>query len=64
MDAISAIVQAFGWKEVVPIYIDNNYGEGMIPFLTNALQQVDTRVPYLSSISPTATYDEITEELY
>ena len=26
--AISAIVQAFAWREVVPIYIDNEYGEG------------------------------------
>ncbi|KAJ7966326.1 Glutamate receptor [Quillaja saponaria] len=35
---ISAIIQAFGWKEAVPIYIDNEYGEGIIPFLTSALQ--------------------------
>ncbi|KAG7943761.1 hypothetical protein I3843_15G059900 [Carya illinoinensis] len=25
--ALSAIVKAFGWKQVVPIYIDNEYGE-------------------------------------
>ena len=31
--AISAIIQAFGWREVVPIYIDNEYGQGIIPFV-------------------------------
>ncbi|KAK7818686.1 glutamate receptor 2.6 [Quercus suber] len=30
--AISAIVQASAWREVVLIYIDNEYGEGIIPF--------------------------------
>ncbi|KAG6674787.1 hypothetical protein I3842_15G062600 [Carya illinoinensis] len=62
--AISAIVKAFGWKQAVPIYIDNEYGEGIIPFLIDALQDVDARVPYRSVIAPLATDDEISEELY
>ncbi|XP_061966571.1 glutamate receptor 2.8-like [Populus nigra] len=64
VNAISAIVQAFGWREAVPIYIDNEYGEGIIPYLTDALQEVDVRVPYRSVISPSATDDQIVEELY
>uniref|UniRef100_A0A2K2A8X8 Glutamate receptor n=2 Tax=Populus trichocarpa TaxID=3694 RepID=A0A2K2A8X8_POPTR len=64
VNAISAIVQAFGWREAVPIYIDNEYGEGIIPYLTGALQEVDARVPYRSVISPSATDDQIVEELY
>ncbi|KAF3947220.1 hypothetical protein CMV_026617 [Castanea mollissima] len=62
--AISAIIQAYGWKEVVPIYIDNEYGQGMIPFLIDALQEVDARVPYRSVIPPLASNDQIGEELY
>ncbi|KAK6927704.1 Receptor, ligand binding region [Dillenia turbinata] len=62
--AISAIVQAFGWREAVPIYVDNEFGNGVIPFLTDALQEIDTRVPYRSIISPSATDDQIAEELY
>ncbi|XP_011012861.1 PREDICTED: glutamate receptor 2.8-like [Populus euphratica] len=62
--AISALVQAFGWREAVPIYIDNEYGEGVIPYLTDALQAVDARVPYRSVISPSATDDQIVSELY
>ncbi|KAM3686050.1 hypothetical protein ACB098_11G170600 [Castanea mollissima] len=62
--AISAIVQAYGWREVVPIYIDNEDGQGMIPFLIDALQEVDARVPYRSVIPPLALDDQIGEELY
>ena len=64
MKAISVIVQAFGWREVVPIYTDNEYGHGMIPFLIDALQEVDARVPYRSVIPPLASNDQIGQELY
>lgn len=62
--AISAIIQAFGWREAVPIYVDNSYGEGIIPFLIDALQEIDARVPYRSVIPPLATDDQIGQELY
>ncbi|WJZ85467.1 hypothetical protein VitviT2T_005002 [Vitis vinifera] len=41
---IRAIVQAFGWRQVVLIYLDNEYGNGVIPYLTDALQEIDTRL--------------------
>lgn len=62
--AISALVQAFGWKEVVPILVDNSYGKGVISCLTNALQQAYVRIPYLSFISLSATDEAIVGELY
>ncbi|KAL9442814.1 hypothetical protein AB3S75_016222 [Citrus x aurantiifolia] len=62
--AITAIIKAFGWREAVLIYVDNQYGEEMIPSLTDALQAIDTRVPYRSVISPLATDDQIEKELY
>ncbi|KAI9377955.1 hypothetical protein POPTR_018G012600v4 [Populus trichocarpa] len=40
------------------------YGQGVIPYLTDALQAVDARVPYRSVISPSATDDQIVSELY
>ncbi|KAF9681348.1 hypothetical protein SADUNF_Sadunf06G0216600 [Salix dunnii] len=64
VNAISAIVKAFGWREAVPVYMDNEYGEGIIPYLIDALQEVDARVPYRSVISPVANDDQIAEELY
>ncbi|KAL0323997.1 UNVERIFIED_CONTAM: Glutamate receptor 2.8 [Sesamum calycinum] len=39
VEAIGAIVKAFGWREVVLIYEDNEFGEGIAPYLTDALEQ-------------------------
>lgn len=62
--AISALIQAFGWRAAVPIYADTEFGEGIIPFLTDALQEVDAHIPYRSAIHPLATDNEIAAELY
>ncbi|XP_057959651.1 glutamate receptor 2.2-like [Malania oleifera] len=62
--AISAIVKTFGWREAVPIYVDSDFGHGIIPYLTDALQEIDTRVPYRSVISSSATDDQIAKELW
>ncbi|XP_062023816.1 glutamate receptor 2.2-like isoform X2 [Rosa rugosa] len=62
--AASAVVKAFGWRQVVPICIDTLHGRGVLPFLADALQEVGTHIPYLSVISPSATDDQITNELY
>lgn len=62
--AITAILQAYGWRQVVLIYVDNEYGRGVLPSLVEALQEVQVRVTYRSAISPTATSDVIGEELY
>ncbi|GLT85188.1 hypothetical protein SLE2022_033840 [Rubroshorea leprosula] len=62
--AISAIIEAFGWREAVPIYIDNEFGEGVIPYLFDALEEINVRIPYRSVISPVATDQEIEEELH
>ncbi|KAL8536849.1 hypothetical protein ACS0TY_012140 [Phlomoides rotata] len=64
VQAIGAIIQAFGWRQVVPIYVDNEFGEGIIPSLTDALEQVNAHVPYRSVIPPSATDDQIAGELY
>ncbi|GKU87447.1 hypothetical protein SLEP1_g1842 [Rubroshorea leprosula] len=61
---ISAIVEAFGWKEAVPIYVDNEFGEEVIPYLTDALEEVNVRIPNRSIISQKATDEEIEGELY
>ncbi|KAF8400401.1 hypothetical protein HHK36_013699 [Tetracentron sinense] len=61
--AIAAIVEAFGWREVVPIYEDTDFGNGMIPYLIDVFQGIDTRVPYRSVIPPSASDLQILEEL-
>ncbi|KAL9674860.1 hypothetical protein QQ045_003059 [Rhodiola kirilowii] len=62
--AISTLIKYFSWREAVPVYVENDFGEGIIPFLTDALQEVDCRVPYRSTITSVATDVEIREELY
>ncbi|KAL1217173.1 Glutamate receptor 2.8 [Cardamine amara subsp. amara] len=59
--AIADIVKSFGWRRVVAIYVDNELGEGIMPYLSDALQdvQVDRSV-----ISPEANDDQILKELY
>ncbi|XP_009597353.1 glutamate receptor 2.7-like [Nicotiana tomentosiformis] len=64
VQTISSIIQSFGWREVVPIYIDNQFGEGIIPFLADALEKINARIPYRSVIPEFATDDKITSELY
>ncbi|XP_045802113.1 glutamate receptor 2.7-like isoform X2 [Trifolium pratense] len=61
--AITSIIQAFGWKQVVPIYIDNSFGEGLIHYLANVLQEANIQVPYVSAISLSANDHVITREL-
>lgn len=61
--SISSIIQSFGWRQIVPIYIDNQFGEGIIPFLVDALEEINTRIPYRSVIPESATSDQIRSEL-
>ncbi|XP_038884294.1 glutamate receptor 2.8-like [Benincasa hispida] len=62
--AISALVKSYNWRQVVPIYEDDEFGDGMLPYLIDSLQSVNARVPYRSVIDPSATDDQIEEELY
>nr|XP_027084346.1 glutamate receptor 2.7-like [Coffea arabica] len=64
VQAISAFIHAFGWKAAVPIYVHNEFGEGIIPFLNDALEEINTNLPYRSVIHPLASDDEILKELY
>lgn len=48
VNSIASIVKTYGWRKVVPIYEDTDYGRGIMPFLVDALQEVDARVPLAS----------------
>ena len=39
--AIAALIQAYGWREVIPIYEDTDYGIDLILYLIDAFQEVD-----------------------
>ncbi|XP_062025370.1 glutamate receptor 2.2-like [Rosa rugosa] len=62
--AISALVEEFGWRQVVPILVDNEFAEGVMSSLTDALQNIDAGIPHRSFIRASATDDQIVDELY
>ncbi|KAL0701860.1 hypothetical protein Bca4012_057982 [Brassica carinata] len=62
--AISAIIESFRWREVVTIYVDNEFGEDILPYLVDAFQEINVRIRYRSAISLHASDDQIKTELY
>lgn len=64
VEAIASIVKAFQWSQVAIIYEDTEYGTGIIPYLSNALQDVNARVSYRCALPKSATSDLLSKELY
>ncbi|KAL6655544.1 hypothetical protein ACP70R_006370 [Stipagrostis hirtigluma subsp. patula] len=64
VNSIASLIKSYGWRQVVPIYEDTDYGRGIIPYLIDALQEIDARVPYRSVIPLSAASEQITQELY
>ncbi|MCL7043737.1 hypothetical protein MKW94_019580 [Papaver nudicaule] len=63
VNVIAAIIKVFGWREVVPLYADTEYGKGIIPYLIDAFQNINTRVPYRSVFPSSAIDEQIDDEL-
>ncbi|XP_078441343.1 glutamate receptor 2.7-like [Wolffia australiana] len=61
--AIASVIAHYGWREVSIIYEDTDYGNGVIPFLIDALQDNSVRLTRRVVIPLTATDDQITDEL-
>lgn len=61
--SIAAFMRHFGWRAVIPVYEDSDYGSGILPSLIDALQPIDTRIPDRAVIPTTATDDYIEKEL-
>ncbi|CAI9769540.1 unnamed protein product [Fraxinus pennsylvanica] len=64
VEAIASIVKAFQWSQVAIIYEDTEYGTGIIPYLSNSLQDVSARVLYRSALPKSASSDLLSKELY
>ncbi|KAL2539079.1 Glutamate receptor 2.2 [Abeliophyllum distichum] len=62
--AIASLVRDFGWSQIVIIYEDSDYGNGIVPYLSNAFQDVNVRVSYRSIIPVSATDEFLLQELY
>ncbi|KAL8028251.1 hypothetical protein ABFX02_14G146300 [Erythranthe guttata] len=64
VQAIVSIVEAFKWAQVVIMYEETEFGNGIIPSLSNSLQDAHVRVSYRSVFPKSATDDFIGKELY
>ncbi|KAG1326458.1 putative Glutamate receptor 2.1 [Cocos nucifera] len=62
--ALAALVKAFGWRRVVPVYEESDYGTPLVPFLIDALDAVGVQVPYRCALPTYASDDRISAELY
>ncbi|XP_078150470.1 glutamate receptor 2.7-like [Carex rostrata] len=61
---ITSLIKAYGWREVVPIYEDTDFGRGILPFLADSLEEINVRIPYRCLISKLSTDDQIKQKLY
>ncbi|XP_056176780.1 glutamate receptor 2.7-like [Syzygium oleosum] len=62
--AIAALVQRFGWSELVIIHEDSCYGNGIIPDLLLALEEGNARVARRTVIPPQAGDIYVEAQLY
>ncbi|KAL8554344.1 hypothetical protein ACS0TY_002505 [Phlomoides rotata] len=63
VQAIASIIKEYRWRQVVIIYEDSKFGNGIIPYLSNAIQDVKSRVSHKSVLPKSASDDFIREEL-
>ncbi|XP_078428711.1 glutamate receptor 2.2-like isoform X2 [Wolffia australiana] len=61
---IADIIKLYGWREVVPIYEDSRYGSGIVPYISDIVEENRGRIPYRSVITSSATDDQIRVQLY
>lgn len=59
-----SIIKSFGWRRVIPIYENTEYGRGILPSLTDTLQGISTKISYRSVINPSLSDDQLERELY
>ncbi|MFS7923306.1 putative periplasmic binding protein-like I [Helianthus anomalus] len=63
MSAITDFVLNFEWKEVVAIFVDDDYGRNGILALGEALAKKRAKISYKAAITPGASHSDITELL-
>ncbi|OEL24842.1 Glutamate receptor 2.8 [Dichanthelium oligosanthes] len=62
--ALAALATYFGWRRVVPIYQDDDYGAAFVPFLVDALTAARAEVPYRCALPGGASKDAVAAAMY
>ncbi|XP_074283804.1 glutamate receptor 3.4-like [Silene latifolia] len=63
MNAIADLVDRYGWKDVVAIYVDNDYGRSGISALGDALAKKRAKISFKAAFAPDAPRTVITDLL-
>ncbi|WOL15154.1 glutamate receptor 2.1-like [Canna indica] len=61
---IVELVQSFGWRKVILIFEDSDYGYGILPYLIENFQMLDIQIPHKRAILVSTTNKQIQEELH
>nr|TKW33259.1 hypothetical protein SEVIR_2G221800v2 [Setaria viridis] len=62
--AIAALATYFGWRRVVPVYQDDDYGAAFVPYLVDALTAARAEVPYRCALPVGASRDAVAAAMY
>ncbi|XP_024974720.1 glutamate receptor 2.3-like [Cynara cardunculus var. scolymus] len=60
---IAAIIKSFGWREVVLVFEDSDFGRGLIPYLSDAMENITTHVNRCILLPPSSSDDLINQQL-
>ncbi|KAB2613632.1 glutamate receptor 3.4-like [Pyrus ussuriensis x Pyrus communis] len=63
MHAVADLVEYFGWREVIAIFVDDDYGRNGISILGDALATKRSKISYKAAFSPGAPKSDINELL-
>ncbi|KAL8142718.1 hypothetical protein V2J09_015750 [Rumex salicifolius] len=63
MYAIADLVQHFGWREVIPVFVDDDYGRNGISVLGDALAKKRAKISYKAALPANASKNDITNVL-
>ncbi|KAK9060551.1 hypothetical protein SSX86_021255 [Deinandra increscens subsp. villosa] len=64
LEPLAEMIRYYNWKELVFVYQDDEYGRGLVPYLSDAMMDVGTKVMCHTVIHPSASDDWIRAELY
>ncbi|KAK1304367.1 Glutamate receptor 3.4 [Acorus calamus] len=63
MNGIADMIQFYGWREVIAIYVDDDYGRGGISALGDALEAERAKISYKAALPPNSNESVIRDLL-
>ncbi|KAK9060550.1 hypothetical protein SSX86_021254 [Deinandra increscens subsp. villosa] len=64
LEPIAELIKHFNWREVVFVFEDGEYGRGLVPYLSDSMWTIGTKVTYQTVVYPSVSDDWILAELY